>query len=188
VHGAGFLVAAHVFAGQWGAVRDLTPEVERRVSANLGTPCAYNMRALLWCSLAATVLGDEAESRRLEAAAEALGMTGFLTVDITRVRVALARGNRERAADLVNGLDHDDASNSITLVWTDYLDALSELGHAEAVEDLAPRLMKPGTYFEPFALRAMGRVRGDDVLLDQAASLFDKIGLAWHATETRAVR
>jgi hypothetical protein len=49
-------------------------------------------------------------------------------------------------------------------------------------------MLLPGTYFEPFALRALGRVRADHALLDRAASLFDEMGLEWYAAETRASR
>jgi hypothetical protein len=39
---------------------------------------------------------------------------------------------------------------------------------------------------EPFALRALGRVRGDDSLIEQALTRFEQMGLDWHAEETRA--
>jgi hypothetical protein len=54
------------------------------------------------------------------------------------------------------------------------------------LEEEAPPFLRPGTYFEPFALRALGIVREDDALLEQAAAAFDELGLAWHAEQTRA--
>ena len=42
-------------------------------------------------------------------------------------------------------------------------------------------------YLEPFALRALGRVRGDRELGRRAVEAFDALGLGWHAAETRAL-
>jgi len=44
---------------------------------------------------------------------------------------------------------------------------------------------RAGSYLEPFALRALGRISGDDRLLDRAAAGFRALGLAWHAALTR---
>ena len=46
-------------------------------------------------------------------------------------------------------------------------------------------LLRPGIYLEPFALRALAVVRGDDALREQAVSRFDALGLDWHADQTR---
>jgi hypothetical protein len=45
--------------------------------------------------------------------------------------------------------------------------------------------LRPGTYLEPFALRALGAVRQEEVLLKQAVDRFDAMGLTWHAEQTR---
>ena len=45
--------------------------------------------------------------------------------------------------------------------------------------------MRPGTYLEPFALRALGFARNDEELIEQAVARFDGLGLEWHAAETR---
>jgi CHAD domain-containing protein len=45
--------------------------------------------------------------------------------------------------------------------------------------------LRPGTYLEPFALRTLGAVRDDDVLLQQAVDRFNAIGLPWYAEQTR---
>jgi hypothetical protein len=39
---------------------------------------------------------------------------------------------------------------------------------------------------EPFALRALGRVRGDRSLIEQALARFEEMRLDWHADQTRA--
>jgi len=53
------------------------------------------------------------------------------------------------------------------------------------VEREAPPLLQRGTYFEPFALRALGAVREDELLIEQAAERFEAIGLQWHAGQSR---
>ena len=53
------------------------------------------------------------------------------------------------------------------------------------IEEKVPRLLKGGTYLEPFALRALGFAREDDGLIDQAIKRFEEMGLDWHAVETR---
>ena len=40
-------------------------------------------------------------------------------------------------------------------------------------------------YLEPFALRALGIVRGDEGMVEQAHASFDAMGLGWYAGETR---
>jgi hypothetical protein len=53
------------------------------------------------------------------------------------------------------------------------------------VEREADRHLKPGTYLEPFALRALGIVREDGGLIERAADRFAGLGLDWHAARTR---
>ena len=64
------------------------------------------------------------------------------------------------------------------------LDALIALGRAEEAEKAATALLEPGTYLEPFALRALGRVRSDRALTEQAVERFEAMGLSWHAAKT----
>jgi hypothetical protein len=47
-------------------------------------------------------------------------------------------------------------------------------------------VLELGGYSKPFALRAIAVVRGDRGLREQAATAFEALGLAFHATETRA--
>jgi hypothetical protein len=69
-----------------------------------------------------------------------------------------------------------------------HLDGLAALGEAVRVEAETARVLRsPGTYLEPFALRALGIVRGDDELVARAAGLFEGLGLEWHAARTRAL-
>ncbi len=48
-----------------------------------------------------------------------------------------------------------------------------------------PGHVKPETYLEPFALRALGIVREDGSLVERAADRFAALGLDWHAARTR---
>ena len=64
-------------------------------------------------------------------------------------------------------------------------DALVALGYRHAIEAGAPEWLRPGTYVEPFALRALGFARGDESMLTDAAARFEEMELDWFAGETR---
>ena len=49
-----------------------------------------------------------------------------------------------------------------------------------------PRHARRRNYLRPFALRALGRVRGDEALVREALAEFEAYGLGWFAAETRA--
>jgi hypothetical protein len=66
------------------------------------------------------------------------------------------------------------------------LDGLAAIGDRERVEAEAPPLLGQ-TYLGAFASRALGTVRAEVGLVEQAAASFDAFGLDWHATQTRAV-
>ena len=64
------------------------------------------------------------------------------------------------------------------------LDALAALGRRDEIEAW-PR-ERPGTYLDPFWLRALGIVREDDALLERALAGFERLRLPWFAEQTRA--
>jgi hypothetical protein len=109
----------------------------------------------------------------------------------TRIRLALVRGDLDQVERL---LAESEAPRKTLIRSTKLapvaarLDALAALGKQEQLEAEAPGLLRPGTYLEPFALRALGIVREDECLLDEAATRFEAMGLHWHAGETRAAR
>jgi class 3 adenylate cyclase len=185
VHAFGVLIFVEHLAGQWRAVRELTPGAEKAVEANRATPCALNEWSLLACAVASARLGEEQEADRLEASAEALGMEGYGSVfEPTRVQLALVRGRLdevERKLANWSPLDFRDLEG-----LTAHLDALAALGLRERVELEASKLLKPNTYVEPFALRALGVVREEGDLIEQAVDRFEEMGLRWHAEQTRA--
>ena len=66
-----------------------------------------------------------------------------------------------------------------------YLDGLAALRDRERIEAEAPKWLHPGTFSEPFALRALGIARDDPTLLRQALARFQALGLSWHADQAR---
>ena len=69
-------------------------------------------------------------------------------------------------------------------VWTDVdygaarLDGLAAVGDRAQIEAEAPPLLRAGGYGEPFALRALGRARGDRSLFALSTARFEAMGLA----------
>ncbi len=187
VHAAACTLLIEEAAGRWDAIRELQARVEQSVDANVGTPCVFNASLLLSCAVARAELGDQDEARRLEGAAAALGMDGYgVFLDPPRARLALIRGDLDRLEGLLEELDGWHWTPTHLDGLTARLDVLVALGRADAVEDAAQPLVQPGTYVEPFALRALGRVRGDSALLARAVERFEAMGLDWHAAQTRA--
>ena len=186
IHAVGMGIMVEELAGGWEAVRALTADAERAVDENLATPCTMNARTLLVCALAAAQTGEEEESRRLELAADALEMTGYgLTIDAPRLRLALLRKDWATAEALLeSGAAMYFAS---TAAQAARMDAFIALGDRDRIEEEAPPLLRPGSYLEPFALRALSVARADPTLLEQALARFDSLGLEWHAAETRAL-
>jgi hypothetical protein len=66
------------------------------------------------------------------------------------------------------------------------LDALAALGDRRGVEEEAAPYLVGTSYTLPFALRALGIVRGDVSLTQEAAERFASLGLGRHAEATRA--
>jgi DNA-binding SARP family transcriptional activator len=188
LHGVAFLLEVEELAGDWERIRELTPRAERAVEES--TPCVHQPRSLTVCALAAACRGEEKEAARLEEAAEALGAEEYGRVVDARIRLALVRGDLKRVASLLD----EAAAPQKTLIRSTKLaplaarlDALAALRMRADVEAEAPPLLRPATYLEPFALRALGVVRADRSLLDSAAARFDAMGLVWHADRTRAL-
>jgi hypothetical protein len=187
VHGVAYVLEVEELAGAWETIRELGPRAERAVAANLATPCVLNSRSLLVCALANAHLGDEEEARRLERSAEALGMEGYsVLLDPPRIQLALRRGELETVARLLREgvVPREETWGQLAGLAT-WLDAGAALGDRDRIESDARRLLQPGTSLEPFALRALGIVREDAALVEQAASRFDALNLPWHAARTQ---
>ena len=185
VHGVSVVLELDECQGDWGSIADLEPRVREVVEANLATPCIRNVRSLLLCAAAREILGGEVDGEALEQQAESLGMAGFDRVlGAPRLRLALARQDRERVEQLAvirPELPGFWYAASTVVVW---LDALVALGRDETIEEEAPSWALSGTYFEPFALRALGAARRDDDLLAKADERFAALELDWHRAQT----
>ncbi len=188
VHAVASTLFVEELAGRWEAIRELQPRIERSVAANVATPCVLNASLLLSCAVACAERGDADEARRLERAEQELGMAGYqLFLDPLRARLALIRGDLEQQEGLLEKMDlWYWATHGHLLGVTTRLDVLLALGRTDAVEESAIPLVQPGTYVEPFALRALGLVRGDSALISQAIDRFEALGLDWHAAHTLA--
>ncbi len=187
LHAVAQAVDVEELAGCWGPIRELTPLVEERVAANVATPCVRNARSLLVCALAWAHEGDESRARELEAAADDLGMEGYgYALDPLRLRLALIRGDSgsvERLLEIPPAKTYTMGVGATAA----RLDGLAALRDRQRVEAEAGPLLRPGVYLEPFALRALGIVRGDEVLIEGAIARFEAMGLDWHADQTRMV-
>jgi hypothetical protein len=189
VHGVAVQAELEELCADWQTIRGLRAQIERTVANNLDTPCIRNQRTLLVCALAHRALGEVAESERLERAAESLAMEGYdFQFSGPRLRLALLKGDDEA---LARHVDAGTAAISRDVYWWSIsatvarLDALVQLGDRDRVEvEAEPLLAHQGSYVEPFALRALGRVREDRLLISSALERFDALGLAWHAEQT----
>ena len=187
VHAVGATLLTRTVVGRWEEASCLAAGVEAASVANADTLCDMNWRSLLMAALALARLGDEREARRLEELAGAIVPPhASLGQEPAFLRLLLLRGDLD-CAKLV--LDADPGP----YVWTDVdygaarLDGLTAIGDRARLEAEAPALLRAGGYGEPFALRALGRARGDRSLTELAVSRFETMGLRWHAEETRAL-
>jgi class 3 adenylate cyclase len=184
MHAAFLLINVRQMMGRWGAVRDLTDRAEAAVAANIATPCSSNVSALLACAIAHAHLGNDDEALRLERAAKALGMEGY-RFETDHVELALARGDLEGLERILAGWRPEGFWElDGVAAW---MSALMTLDRRDEVEKEAPPFLKPGTYLEPFVLRALGSARRDDGLIARAVERFDQMGLHWHAGETMRI-
>jgi len=186
LHAACWQTQLAALTGRWDEVRARVAEAERTVDANqaAATPCVMDVSILLNCATASALAGDEDEARRLESKAHGIGMEGGRWYqgwfDAPKMRSALARHDLDALAEL--------AAHDLDWEWepaATFLDALAALGERERLEAEAPKWRQPGTFAEPFALRALGVARDDRALLLQALARFEAMGLSWHADQTR---
>lgn len=184
LHGQSVKLEIAENVGDWASAREATDAAVASVEANVGTPCVRGGRMLIVCGLAYAAEGDDERLRDLlEEAARYEGEGWSTYLDPLRLRLALIRGDRGDAERLVEAPFERDFVFGPSQ-WATRLDARAALRQAEAVEALAPRGLQPGTYLEPFALRALGVVRHDDELLRRADDRFAALGLEWHRAQT----
>jgi hypothetical protein len=186
LHGLAVLLEVEEVCGGWNRILELAERTEATVEANLTTPCVRNARALLLTALAAAYAGDDETALRYEQRADEVATEGYdFVLAAPKTWLALQRGEMKE----VDPLDQADLAR----VRPEYalpavaarLDALAALRERSTVERDALPLLQRGIYLEPFALRALGAVREDELLIEQAADRFDAMGLNWHAEQTR---
>ena len=188
LHGVFMRQRLEALAGRWEAVTPMIPAAERAVGANATTPCASNVSTLLWSALANEHVGAPSEARRLELQADTIGMEGYTEHHAPMLRLAAVRNDRGELRRLVDSLEHAGFVPYEFDTPAALLDALVALGDVARIETEAPAWLIPGTYLEPFALRALGLARQDRELLDGATARFEAMDLAWHAAETQRLR
>jgi tetratricopeptide (TPR) repeat protein len=185
LHGVAVLLEVEEVCGGWNRILEHAERTEAAVEANLATPCVRNARALLLIALAAAATGDNDTARRYERRAEEVETEGYdLVLAAPRTWLALLRGEMDEVDRLepigLGRIQHEYALPATAA----RLDALAALKRRSPVEREAPPLLRPGIYLEPFALRALGVVREDELLVEQAAERFAAMGLEWHAEQT----
>jgi class 3 adenylate cyclase len=186
VHAVGFRLNVSAVAGRWPEVRELTPRVEEAVEANLDTPCAWNVSSLMHAAVASAYGGDDKDANRLLAKADALGKEGYrMWLYPPRIRLAIVREDLDEARRLVDAIRPDDLLPWAYEMPAAMFDALVVLGDRETIEAVAPEWLRPQTYVEPFALKALGFARADESMLSDAAAQFEAMELGWFAGATR---
>jgi tetratricopeptide (TPR) repeat protein len=187
VHAVGLHAVLESACGEWDVLGELTSRAEAASAANEDFPCQFNWRNLVVCALGLARLGDERQARRLEEMGRTSAVVGGPPeVEPALLRLALLRDDEEEARRIL------DASPPMLGPWgvdsaAARLDGLLALGEAERIEEEAAPFLEEKSYTRPFALRAVGRVREDPVLIKRAAAEFGEMGLAWRADETMAL-
>jgi len=186
LHAAAYSVEIEELTANWDRIHELEPRVERAVGDNRDTPCVRNARSLLVCALAETARGNHEHAQRFVELASTVGVEGHdRELTAPRLRMALLRGDAAEAHRLVSDYGRPTLRFMFDMAGaTAWLDAAAALGLRSAVEDEADFLSQPGTCLEPFALRALGIVRGDRELVDRAGDRFAALGLRWHEENT----
>ena len=187
VHAVGLLALLESLFGNWELLAGLASRAEAASAANEDFPCQFNWRTLVVCGLALAHAGEERDARRLEE----LGRSNAIVAgpperEPALLRLALLRGDLESAEAILEGLPPVGNPWSVDSAAA-RLDALAALGDSQRAEREAAPFVEAQSYTRPFALRALGLMRGDDALVAEAAAGFEAMGLGWRAEETRAL-
>ncbi|HEY3210454.1 MAG TPA: hypothetical protein VGL18_11800, partial [Actinomycetota bacterium] len=176
---------------EWEAIQALVPRTRAAVEESLATPCVRGARSLLVCAAACAALGDDPEARALENEAARLGMEGFGSIiDTPRIRLALHRRDLATVRLLFSawtGVIPRRAVWYFPAAVATQLDALAALGETTRLEEEAAKFLEEESALQLFALRALGIVRRDRMLLRQAADRFEALGFARQAANTRVL-
>jgi len=184
IHAVTSVVLVAALAGDWRSVVGHSVMAESAFAGNMATPCILGSVLLLTCALGWVHQGDDAEARRLETTVKDFGMQGYQqATDPAEVELARARGDLDTLDRKLRDFHPTELEDVEGLVA--WLGALVALDRVVEIEEAAPALAIPGSYLEPFALRALGYARRDDALIERAGARFAEMGLDWHASKTR---
>jgi class 3 adenylate cyclase len=171
--------------GRWQELGELRARAETASAANSETPCQFNWRSLLVCAHGLAHLGEERQARELEERACAGAVVaGPPEREPALLRLALLRRDLAEAERILERLPRGVDPWGLDAAAA-RLDALVALGDRARVEAEAAPYLEAESYTHPFALRALGIVRGRRELVERALERFQALGLAWHASETR---
>jgi tetratricopeptide (TPR) repeat protein len=183
LHGAAVQLEVFETQGTWDRALDLAAETEARVEANLATPCVRNARSLFILAVAAESCGDSETARRYEERAQEVAPEGYeAMLAAPRARLALLRGQVDDVDSLVGPLDLGEGRIWFALQSASArLDGLAAARDGERLEREARPFLGRRSYLQPFALRALGIVREDRQMIEQARVVFESMGLDWFA-------
>jgi len=183
LHGAAVQLEVFETQGTWDRALEIAAETEARVEANLATPCVRNARSLFVLAVAAESRGDSEAARRYEQRAGEVAPEGYeAMLAAPRARLALLRGDIGDVDSLLGPLALGEGR-----IWFELqsasarLDALAAARDRERLEREAPLFLGRRSYLQPFALRALGVVREDEEMIEQARAAFESMGLDWFA-------
>ena len=177
VHDVGLEALVAGVESNWHAPASLAARAQEAATANEASPCQFNWRTLLVCALACARNGDDRAAHGLEERArESVAVGGPVELEPALLRLELLRGDLEEAERILEVLP------AVGNPWdvdapAARLDALVALGDREAVEAEAAPLLNSESLFKPFAQRALGTVRGDRRLLEDARRGFAMLGI-----------
>ena len=101
-----------------------------------------------------------------------------------RLRLAIARNDLAELRRLVDTIGSEDLEPWAYEMPAALVDGLVALGDRGSIEAEAPKWLRPNTYVEPFAQRALGFARVDASMLADAAVRFEAMELDWFAGQT----
>jgi class 3 adenylate cyclase len=184
LHGIHMRIRVELLAGRWDAVAALAEAAAKAIEANGTTPCTAHATVFYDCALASARRGEAEAARRFEDRAEPMAGERYSRIGPARLWIATARGDHAQLRRLVDAADDAPQGAFEWDLAAALCDALVALRDFERIEADVPSRLRPETYVEPFAMRALGVARADAGLLAAAAARFTAMGLAWHAEET----
>jgi class 3 adenylate cyclase len=191
LHGVAVLLEVEEVCGGWDRILGLAERTTSAVMDNLSTPCIRNARSLLVTALAAARSGNAEAAASFEERGEEVATEGYdFILAAPRAQLALLRGDSDSALALTRPFDEFAGTVQTWFALqaaTARLDALAAAKDRRNLEREAEPLLRPETYLEPFALRALGIVREDEQLIARAIERFDAMQLDWYAAQTRTL-